>query len=61
MNMKLAFVALAAIALVSEVQINFDDVDKFAAIACHRFNVTRRELYEFVTLPEMVDKVNLIE
>lgn len=58
MDLKLAFLTLAAAALSFHTEIDRQSVDSFSAVAYQRFPVRQTELYHLVTFPDIADQVH---
>lgn len=58
MDVKLAFLTVAAAALSYHTEIGRDAADSYSAVACQKFPVRQQELYHFVTFPDIADKVS---
>lgn len=58
MDLKIVFLFVAAIVVSIRTEVNNENVDNLAAIVCRKLPIERNRLYQFVTFPETVDKVN---
>lgn len=57
MDIKLAFLTVAAAVLSYNTEVSRRDSDNFSAVACQKFPIKQKELYHFVTFPDIADKV----
>lgn len=57
MDIKIVFLAAAAVILSYSVEIGNNSADNFSVILCQQFSVQQKDLYQFVTFSDMVDKV----
>ena len=57
MDIKIVFLTIAAAALSYNVEVSNNNTDHFSAVACQKFPVKQKELYHFVTFPDIAEKV----
>lgn len=55
-DIKLVFVTVSLIVLSYNIEVD-SSVDEYSIKACQKYRITQRELFYFVTYPEIVDKV----
>lgn len=60
MDIKIVFLVVASVILLYNVEIGNNSVDNFSVTLCQQFSVQQRDLYQFVTFSDMVDKVHII-
>lgn len=60
MDVKIAFLILSAVALFYTIEVDKYNANNFSTVVCQKFPVKQKELYHFVTFPEMVGKVYTI-
>lgn len=59
LDVKISFLIIASTVLCYHIEIDYKNFDNFSVIVCKKFPVAQNDLYNFVTFPDMVDKVCL--
>lgn len=59
-DIKIAFLLISSTVLCYNIEIDKNNFDNYSVIVCKTFPIAQKDLYHFVTFPDMVDKVEYL-